>query len=86
MQAEARRVIARQGLVARMLMPDFEDFVVSFPPGTTATAKVAWSRGEVRLQADSDGHISIPDRRDWRRENPVIELSEAPLRIWLRPE
>lgn len=84
MREEVRSAVARQGMIARMMLPDFEDFVISFPPGQPASATVELAAGPHRLAADAEGNILLPDRRDWRRENPFIQLSGEPLRLWLR--
>jgi hypothetical protein len=86
MRAEAKAAVARQGMMARMMMPDFEELVLEFPPGTVARAVVGLASGKVELAADAEGRITLPDRRDWRRENPEIELSALPLRMALRAE
>jgi hypothetical protein len=84
MRAEAKAAIARQGMLARMMMPNFEELVLEFPPGAAARATVGLASGKVELAADAEGHITVPDRRDWRRENPEIELSVLPVRMALR--
>ena len=81
---EAKAIIRRQGLLARMLLPDFEELVVTFPAGVEATATIGDPDGALRLAADAAGNVVIQDRRDWRRENPLVELSQLPLRIALR--
>jgi hypothetical protein len=85
MLSEARTMINRQGLLARMLAPDFEDLVVSFGAGEKAWLTIEAEDGPERLDADAEGDVVIPDRRDWRRENPLIRASRLPLRIALRP-
>jgi len=60
--------------------------VLEFPPGTGARAVVGSASGKVELAADAEGRITLPDRRDWRRENPEIELSALPLRMALRAD
>jgi hypothetical protein len=84
MREDVRSAVARQGMIARMMLPDFEDFVISFAPGQPAWATVELVSGPHRLEADAEGNIHLPDRRDWRRENPFIQLSGEPLRLWLR--
>lgn len=84
MLGEAKSIVARQGMLARMLLPDFEDLVVSFPAGAGASATIELAEGPLRLAADAEGNIVIRDRRDWRRQDPFIQLSQPPLRIALR--
>jgi hypothetical protein len=80
MQDEVEGIIARQGFMARMMAPDFEGLLVSFAPGSAATATVEAAKPET-FKADAEGRIRIPDRKAWRKENPVVQLSETPLRI-----
>jgi hypothetical protein len=86
MLAEAKAMIAKQGFVARLLAPDFEGLVITFAPGSETTVTVAAAAGPVRLTADASGNVLVPDRRDWRRENPWLELSALPTRIALRAD
>ena len=83
MQDEAKTLIAKQGMIARMLAPDFEGLRIVFPPGSRATATVESAEGPQVFRADAEGNVAIPDRRAWRRENPFVQLSEMPLRIAL---
>src|SRR5262245_55508753 len=55
MQDEADAMIAKQGLMARMLAPDFEGLRIGFPPGAAATATVETAKGPVRFKADAKG-------------------------------
>jgi hypothetical protein len=86
MLEEAKTILGRQGLLARMMLPDFEDLAISFPAGAKAAATVELPGGAVRLEADAAGSVRIPDRRDWRRQDPWIQLSELPQRIALRAD
>jgi hypothetical protein len=83
MQDEAKVMIAKQGMIARMLAPNFEGLRIVFPPGSKATATVESADGPERFQADAEGNVEIPDRRAWRRENPFVQLSEMPRSIGL---
>ena len=83
MQDEARAIIAKQGLMARMMAPDFEGLVIGFPAGTAATATLELAGKPVSFEADAEGAIHIPDKRAWRKENPYIQLSAMPARIQL---
>jgi hypothetical protein len=80
MQDEVEGIIARQGFMARMMAPDFEGLLVTFPKGTAATATVEAAKPET-FKADAEGRIRIPDRKAWRKENPFVQLSETPLRV-----
>ena len=83
MQDEAKAMIAKQGMLARMLAPNFEGLRISFPAGTAATATLETAEGPVRFETDAEGNIRIPDRRRWRREDPFVQLSAMPLAISL---
>lgn len=83
MDDEAKAMIAKQGMLARMLAPDFEGLRIRFAKGSRATATVELAAGPQRFEANADGLIEIPDRRAWRSENPFVQLSEMPLGIGL---
>jgi hypothetical protein len=85
MRSEASETIARQGLMARMMLPDFDDFVIQFEKGRPAHATIEAKGGPVRLEADAEGRVVLPRRRDWKRENPFIQLSTMPQSISLQP-
>jgi hypothetical protein len=85
MQDEVKDIIARQGFMARMMAPDFEGLLITFPKGTAATATIEAAKPEV-LEADAEGRIRIPDRKAWRKENPFVQLSEVPQRIDLEAD
>lgn len=76
-------MISRQGMVARMLAPDFGGLEIRFPAGVQARATVESAKGAKAFAADAEGIIRIPDRRDWRREDPWIQLSALPEQIAL---
>lgn len=84
MQDEADAMIAKQGFMARMFLPDFDGFQISFPPGTEAHAIVETKKGLKRFDTDKDGNIVIPDRGEWRKVNPEIKLSARPTTIALQ--
>ncbi len=86
MRDEAAAMIAKQGMMARMLAPDFGGLQITFLEGTAATATVETAKGPVRFHSDAQGRIRIPDRRDWRRENPFIQLSAMPVQITLQTD
>lgn len=83
MQDDAKGIISKQGLMARMMAPDFEGFVIAFAPGTAATATLELAGKPVTLEADAEGVIRIPEKKAWRKENPWIQLSAMPTRIQL---
>ena len=82
MEQEYDALIAGQGLMARMLAPDLDVLVISYAPGTAASATVE-AAPPATLQADADGRIRIPDRKSWRKQNPFVQLSAMPLNIEL---
>jgi hypothetical protein len=79
---EVDGIVAQQGLMARMMAPDFEGLLITFPKGTAATATVEAAKPET-FKADAEGKIRIPDRRTWRKENPFVQLSAIPQRVEL---
>lgn len=83
MDDEAKAMIAKQGMIARMLAPDFEGLRIRFAKGSKAIATVELAAGLQRFQPDAEGNLEIPDRRAWRIENPFVQLSEMPLGIGL---
>ena len=83
MQDEVKATIAKQGMMARLFAPDFGGLVISFPDGTTGSATVEAAAGPVHFAADAENRVRIPDRRDWRRENPYVQLSATPAQIAL---
>ena len=85
MRQEVAEVLARQPLLVRLMLPSFDVFVVQFPAGAKAWAAIELSSGTTRLEADPMGRLLIPDRRDFRRHNPVVRLSQLPLAITLQP-
>ena len=85
MQDEVEGIIAKQGMMARMMAPDFEGLLISFAPGTAASATVEATKPET-FKADAEGKVRIPDRRAWRKENPFVQLSAVPLRIELNTD
>ena len=82
MQDEVEGIIDKQGMMARMMAPDFEGLLISFAPGTAATATVEAAKPET-FKADAEGKVRIPDRKAWRKENPFVQLSALPQRIEL---
>ncbi len=87
MRDDAKAALSHAGFMVRWFAaPDFKGgLVISFPPGTAATAVVEASRPWT-IATDAEGRIRIPDRKVWRKENPVVTLSAMPLRIALEQE
>jgi hypothetical protein len=83
MSDEAEAVIAKQGMMTRMFAPDFEGLEIRYPSGTAATATVESADGAEEFTTDAEGIIVIPDRKQWRKENPFVQLSAMPLRVSL---
>lgn len=86
MTDEAEAVIAKQGMMARMFAPDFEGLEIGYAAGSKATATVESKDGAEAFTTDAQGRIAIPDRSDWRRENPFVQLSALPERISLKAD
>ena len=83
---EIRVPVAADGSVqfpirADLLAPDFEGLRITF--GTAATATLETAGGPVRFKTDAEHRIRIPDRREWRREDPYVQLSTMPVEIAL---
>lgn len=77
MSDEYDQIIRRQGLMARMGAPKPSGLEIRFPPGEPATAVVG-GRQEATFEADEDGRLRIPSRKQWRSENPEVVLSRDP--------
>ena len=82
MADEYDALVRRQGLMARMMMPDPKGLVAAFGPGVDAHARV----GDEVIEADADGNLTIPLTRKWRRDPPEVEFSTMPLRLTLSLE
>jgi hypothetical protein len=82
MSDEYDQMIRRQGLMARMAAPKPSGLEIRFPPGEPATAVVG-GRQQATFEADEDGRLRIPPRRQWRSENPEVLLSRDPELITL---
>ena len=83
MSAEYDRVVANQKLTWRLFAPSAKGLAIRFPKGTDATATVMLANGPVKYAADERGELNLPDKSDWRRQNPRIELSAMPEKIAL---
>lgn len=82
MTGEYQQLVRQQGVMARMMAPKPAGLVVVFSPGEPARATVSGRRGAT-FEADEDGRVLIPVRREWTRENPEIGLSRMPELITL---
>jgi hypothetical protein len=83
MQDEADAMIAKQGLMARMMLPDFEGLAIGFGKGVAATATVEAADGPVVFATDAEGVARIPYKRAWRKQDPAVQLSRMPVGITL---
>jgi hypothetical protein len=82
MQDEYDATIGKQAFTVRMMAPDLEGLLIAYPAGTAATATVEAAKPET-FTANAEGYIHIPDRKAWRKQNPLVQLSAMPLRIEL---
>jgi len=82
MSDEYDRMVRRQGLMARMAAPKPSGLEIRFAPGEPATAAVG-GRHQAAFEADENGRLRIPSRRQWRSENPEVQLSRDPELITL---
>lgn len=70
-------------LLQRLIDADPQGLVIRFPPGSEARVAVHLSSGVLRYAADDNDEVHLPDRRDWRRDNPRIVLSVRPVELAL---
>lgn len=77
--------VKEQGMLARMMAPDPEGLRVEFPDGVPATATVTGPGGET-IEADPDGKLVVPIRKDWRAGNREVVLSRMPAAMRLAVE
>lgn len=73
------RVIASQGLMARMLGPKVKGLIVKFDPGAPQSVLVHAPQGDLRYTTDASGVIRMPV--DPKLNAARVELSSAPLEI-----
>ena len=86
MKDDAKAALSKAGFWVRWFTaPDFTGLLITYPPGTAATAVVEATK-RWTIATDADGRIHIPDRKIWRKENPAVQLSEMPLSIELEQE
>jgi hypothetical protein len=83
MQDEAEALLAKESLVTRMFLPDFEGLAISFGKGVAATATVEAADGPVVFAADAEGVVHLPYKRAWKKEDPFVQLSRMPTAISL---
>jgi hypothetical protein len=74
---------AGSDMLDRLLAPSPQGLVIRFPPGSEARATIHLSSGVLRYVADDRDELRLPDKREWRRDNPRIELSVRPLALAL---
>jgi len=83
MTAEYDRVVAGQKLTWRLFAPSAKGLVIRFAKGSDATATVQLASGPVKYAANDSDEVRLPDKAEWRRQNPRIELSASPEKIAL---
>jgi hypothetical protein len=83
MAAEYDRVVAEQKLTWRLFAPGAKGLAIRFPKGSDATATVMLASGPVKYAANEKDELRLPDKSDWRRQNPRIALSTMPEKIAL---
>lgn len=79
MADEYRELVRKQGMVARLAMPRPKGLRAEFDGDEPAYATI----GGERIEADGQGALVIPLRRDWQRAQPPVELSRMPSRLML---
>lgn len=75
--------LAGLALLERVVAPSPQGLRIRFPPGSDARAAVHLSSGVLRYAADDRDELHLPDKREWRRDNPRIVLSVQPLEVAL---
>jgi hypothetical protein len=75
--------VAGRDLLQRVVARDPQGLLIRFPPGSDARATVHLSTRVLRYAADENDEMRLPDKREWRRDNPRIELSVRPLMLAL---
>ena len=82
MADEYDHLVRRQGMLARMMMPDAQGLFAAFGAGVAAHARI----GDEVIEADADGNLTIPLKRKWRRALPEVAFSAMPTMLSLRIE
>lgn len=75
--------LAGLALLERVVAPSPQGLRIRFPPGSEARAAIHLSSGVLRYAADDKDELHLPDKREWRRDNPRIVLSVQPLEVAL---
>jgi len=83
MAAAHDRTLAGRDLLQRVVARGPQGLLIRFPPGSEARATVYLRSGALRYAADDRDELRLPDKREWRRDNPQIELSVRPLELKL---
>jgi hypothetical protein len=83
MDADYREAVSRQSLMMRMLAPGSKGFVLRFDSRAEAIATVQLPDGALRFASDEKGTIRIPDKSEWRKLNPRIDVSVLPTKVSL---
>lgn len=83
MAADYADDVAARDLLDRLTAPAPQGLVIRFAAGTDARATVYLRSGVLRYAADDRDELRLPDKREWRRDNPRIELSATPLALAL---
>lgn len=83
MRREYDEVVGRQKLMWRLFAPDGDGLLIRFPKGSEATVTVALANGPVRYAADEKDEVRLPNKAEWRRQNPRIETSVKPEKVAL---
>lgn len=83
MAAAHTDALAGRSLVERVTAPGPRGLLIRFPRGSEARATIYLRSGPLRYVADDKDELRLPDKREWRRDNPRIELSVRPLALGL---
>lgn len=83
MAAAHSRGLAERDLFDRLVARGPQGLLIRFPAGSEARAAVHLKSGTLRYVADDRDELRLPDKREWHRDNPHIELSVAPLEVVL---
>ncbi|HSX62004.1 MAG TPA: hypothetical protein VLF18_17590 [Tahibacter sp.] len=83
MAADYAARLSERDLLDRIIAPGPQGLLIRFAPGTDARATVHLSSGVLRYAADERDILRLPDKREWRRDNPRIDLSARPLAVAL---
>lgn len=83
MAASHAEAVAARKLFDRLAAPAPRGLLIRFPRGSDARATVHLRSGVLRYAADDKDELRLPDKREWRRDDPRIELSAKPLALAL---